>query len=166
MLAITICAALSAAGLAVAFLTAYRRRFAAALRLAGIALVPVGLALSGLIGLAGKIGRAVGGWAAGLVLDPTVWSGFGVLAVAVVLFVVGRAAGRRSRGRSRTRTDAGRADRSAGPGALARREELPLDAGASAPSEAPARQRGGTSGQSSGGDDFSEIEAILKKHGI
>ncbi|OEV10652.1 hypothetical protein AN220_31070, partial [Streptomyces nanshensis] len=92
MLTTTVCAALSAAGLAIAFLTAWRRRFAAATRLAAVALVPVGLAMSGLVGLGGKIGKAVGGWAADLVLKPTVWAGFAVLACAVVLWIIGRAA--------------------------------------------------------------------------
>lgn len=159
MLITTVCAALSAAGLAVAFLTAYRRRFAAALRLAGIALVPVGLAMSGLVGLAGKLGTAIGGWAAGLVLNPVVWSGFAVLAVAFVLYVAGRAAARGKSGTARSRTADGAADRSEEPGALARREERSLGA----------PQQEGASGKqpaADGGEDFSEVEAILKKHGI
>jgi hypothetical protein len=155
MLTTTVCAALSAAGLAVAFLTACRRRFAAATRIAAFALVPVGLAMSGLIGLGAKIGQAVGGWAADLVLKPMVWSGFAVLAVAFVLYVVGRVAGRRSR---RQATDgsgtATAAPRAAGTPAL--RSATPERKPASGKQETP----------STGDDDFSDIEAILKKHGI
>ncbi|MGW8375799.1 hypothetical protein [Streptomyces sp. ODS28] len=159
MLTTTVCAALSAAGLAVAFLTAYRRRYTAATRIAAYALLPVGLAMAGLIGLGGKIGRAVGGWASDLVLKPTVWAGFGVLAVAVVLWVVSRAASRRSGRPSRKeRRAAGAAP------------QQPAAPGASAPAlgrSKPAQQDASSAPASKGDpDDFSDIEAILKKHGI
>ena len=79
MLTVTVCAALSAAGLAVSFLTAYRRRFVAATRLAAVSLLPIGLAMAGLVGLGGKIIQAISSWAADLVFKPTVWVGFAVL---------------------------------------------------------------------------------------
>ncbi|MGY1454898.1 hypothetical protein [Streptomyces sp. SS8] len=157
MLTTTVCAALSAAGLAVAFLTAYRRRFAAATRIAALSLVPVGLAMSGLLGMFGEIGGAVAAWASDLVLKPTVWAGFGVLAAALVLYVVGRAAGRRTRARE------------GGSGRGARRA---TESGASRPAlggEGDKRGRGGEGRPGAGAtdaDDFSDIEAILKKHGI
>jgi hypothetical protein len=158
MLTTTVCAALSAAGLAVAFLTAYRRRFAAATRIAALSLVPVGLAMSGLLGMFGKIGGAVAAWASDLVLKPTVWAGFGVLAVALVLYLVGRAAGRRTRARA-----------GGGAGRGARRAAEP---GASRPAlggEGGEGDRGRERRPAAGAtdaDDFSDIEAILKKHGI
>ncbi|OEU96717.1 hypothetical protein [Streptomyces oceani] len=168
MLIMTVCAALSAAGLAVAFLTAYRRRFVAATRIAAFALLPVGLAMAGLVKLGGKVGTAIGDWAADLVLDPTVWTGFAVLAVAVLLYVIARVAGGRTsagQGAGGARKERGAASGQAGGGQGGA-------AGAAAPS-APA-VRGGAEpakksrdGQSGGGDeDFSDIEAILKKHGI
>ncbi|UNS95990.1 hypothetical protein MMF93_05355 [Streptomyces tubbatahanensis] len=153
MLTTTVCAALSAAGLAIAFLTAWRRRFAAATRIAAVALVPVGLAMSGLVGLGGKIGRAVGGWAADLVLKPTVWAGFAVLACAVVLWVIGRVASGRSAGKPAKQPRA--------------QEEKPRSTGPA--SGAPALTTppsGRRKTQASDGEDFSDIEEILKKHGI
>ncbi|MFC4495052.1 hypothetical protein ACFPA8_13000 [Streptomyces ovatisporus] len=172
MLTTTVCAALSAAGLAVAFLTAFRRRFAAATRIAAIALVPVGLAMAGLIGLGGKIVKAVGSWAADLVLDPTVWAGFAVLAVAFVLYVVGRLAGRRSPGRKERRATA-RAEKSRAASGAAGAPALGAG-GPSAPTAAQAKPgsrpepaaQGKKPASGTGGDDFSDIEAILKKHGI
>ncbi|WP_461030548.1 hypothetical protein, partial [Streptomyces sparsus] len=98
MLTVTVCAALSAAGLAVSFLTAYRRRYVAATRLAALSLLPIGLAMAGLVGLGGRIIRAVGSWAADLVLKPTVWAGFAVLALSVVLYVIARFAQARTSG--------------------------------------------------------------------
>ncbi|MBN6546266.1 hypothetical protein ITX34_24815, partial [Streptomyces bryophytorum] len=90
MLTTTLCAALSAGGLAIAMLTAYRRRFLAATRIAAVSLVPVGLAMAGLVTLGRKVGTATGHWAADLVFKPTVWMGFGVLAVAAMLYGITR----------------------------------------------------------------------------
>ncbi|WP_410539286.1 hypothetical protein [Streptomyces sp. KL2] len=158
MLTTTVCAALSAAGLAVAFLTAYRRRFAAATRIAALSLVPVGLAMSGLLGMFGEIGGAVASWASGLVLEPTVWAGFGVLAAALVLYVVGRAAGRRTRAREGG-TGSGRGGRRAAESAASRPALGGEGAGGGGGREK--RPAGATDA-----DDFSDIEAILRKHGI
>lgn len=153
MLTVTVCAALSAAGLAVSFLTAYRRRFVAATRLAAVSLLPIGLAMSGLIGLGEKVVRAFASWAADLVFKPTVWAGFAVLALAVVLYVVARFAQSRSSGPSQGgAAGAESAGRPAAPSANAPR---PVGSGRAA---GPAQQ--------SEGEDFSDIEAILKKHGI
>ena len=167
MLTTTVCAALSAAGLAVAFLTAWRRRFVAATRIAAVSLLPVGLAMSGLVGLGGKIGKAVGTWAADLVLKPTVWIGFAVLACAVVLYVIARLAGGRaaaSTGPSRKERRA--AARAGGQPATEPRAGAPsLGSGSSqAPTKAPEQPK--KSASSGGSEDFSDIEAILKKHGI
>lgn len=180
MLTTTVCAALSAAGLAIAFLTAYRRRYAAATRIAAFALVPIGLAMAGLVGLAGKVGAAVGDWAAGLVLEPSVWAGFGVLALAVVLYVIARVAAGRGSGADRAlsrreRRAAARAERRQ-PGAASGSPASAgaLGSGAAGAATAPAARAGkpaGKGGAASGGaggrdEDFSDIEAILKKHGI
>ncbi|MEU7485923.1 hypothetical protein [Streptomyces sp. NPDC042319] len=148
MLTSTVCAALSVAGLGIAALTAFRRRFLAATRIAAFALIPAGLVMTGIID-----------WITGLVLKPTVWAGFGLLALSVLLFLVSRFAERRS-GRRKER----RAAAAAQPGAA-------VAPGASAPSlgagREPARRPAAEPARQGGGeDDFSDIEAILKKHGI
>ncbi|WP_405739910.1 hypothetical protein OG422_04440 [Streptomyces sp. NBC_01525] len=150
MLTSTVCAAVSAAGLAVAALTAYRKRFLAATRIAAFALIPIGLAMTGIID-----------WITGLVLKPTVWAGFGLLALSAVLFVIGRAVERRRGGIG------GRKERRA---AAAARGDA-VAPGASAPSLGSGRTASGPAAVAKGGaaapkDDFSDIEAILKKHGI
>ncbi|MFG2877287.1 hypothetical protein ACGFYU_20200 [Streptomyces sp. NPDC048337] len=146
MLAETICSAVSAAGLGIAALTAYRKRFLAATRIAAYALVPVGLVMTGVVE-----------WVSGMVFKPTVWAGFGLLGLAWLLFVTTRAIERRGRGKAAVE---GSPDRQA------------VAPGASAPSlgtGAGSRSRPAAGRQpqaASGGEDFSDIEAILKKHGI
>jgi hypothetical protein len=148
MLTLTVGAVLTAAGLALAARAALRRRLVRAARTAALALVPLGLALAGAIGLALRVADAVGGWAADLVLRPSVWAGLALLAAAVVLYAAAGMAARRSRGAaagsSGPRPEPAGARAVAGPGSAVRRKS----------------QAGG------GAEDFSDIEEILRKHGI
>ncbi|MFD5797372.1 hypothetical protein [Streptomyces diastatochromogenes] len=147
MIAETVCSAVSAAGLGVAAVTAYRKRFLAAARIAAYALVPLGLVMTGVVG-----------WLADTALSPTAWAGFGVLGVAWALFATTRAVERR-RGGTRAERKAARA---AGRDAVAPAASAPSLGPATRPAAPPASApRSSTSG-----DDFSDIEAILKKHGI
>ncbi|MFF5976141.1 hypothetical protein ACFY7C_31990 [Streptomyces sp. NPDC012769] len=142
MLAETICSAVSAAGLGIAAITAFRRRFLTAARIAAYALVPLGLVMTGAVE-----------WLARTAFSPTAWIGFGVLGAAWLLFSSTRAVERRRAGRKET---AGAAERPA------------VAPAASAPSHGAGR-RGPTTKPKAGSaaeDDFSDIEAILKKHGI
>jgi hypothetical protein len=146
MIAETVCSAVSAAGLGIAVVTAYRRRFLSAARIAAYSLVPIGLVMTGVVG-----------WLADTAFSPTAWAGFGVLGAAWLLFAGTRAVERRRAGAGAER-GAARGKRPdavspAAPPAL-RGESRPAGRPAAAP-------RTGDSGE-----DFSDIEAILKKHGI
>ncbi|MFD9572542.1 hypothetical protein ACFWBI_22170 [Streptomyces sp. NPDC059982] len=145
MIAETICAAVSAAGLGVAALTAYRRRFLAATRIAAYALVPVGLVLTGVVA-----------WVSGMVFKPSVWIGFGLLGLAWLLFMTTRAVERRALGKEPAPARAARG----GPAREAVAPAAPsLGTGSGRSAAAPAAS-------APPADDFSDIEAILKKHGI
>ncbi|WP_093801820.1 hypothetical protein [Streptomyces sp. Wb2n-11] len=149
MLAETICSAASAAGLGIAAIAAYRKRFLAATRIAAYALVPVGLVLTGVVE-----------WVSGIAFKPEVWVGFGLLGLSWLLFMTTRAVERRTGGTRKERR-------------AARREEVapqasapPLGAGSPAAAQ-PKRSRPEAQPKAGGaGEDFSDIEAILKKHGI
>ncbi|MFJ6720367.1 MULTISPECIES: hypothetical protein [unclassified Streptomyces] len=146
MLAETICSAVSAAGLGIAALTAYRRRFLAATRIAAYSLVPVALVLTGVVE-----------WVSGMVFKPSVWLGFGLLGLAWALFLLTRTVERRAVGRTGKPTEP-RASRG-------RRARDAVAPDASAPSLA-AGSRPTPERAAAPADDFSDIEAILKKHGI
>ncbi|MFI9615558.1 hypothetical protein ACIHCM_28415 [Streptomyces sp. NPDC052023] len=148
MIAETVCSAVAAAGLGIAAVTAFRRRFLTATRIAAYALVPLGLVMTGVVE-----------WAADTAFSPVAWAGFGVLGGAWLLFAATRAVERR-RGRE------GRAVATAGP-------HDPVAPQASAPSLGPAsrpapqtRTKPQAAPRADAADDFSDIEAILKKHGI
>nr|WP_262003993.1 hypothetical protein [Streptomyces sp. FIT100] len=144
MLAETICSAVSAAGLGIAAVTAYRRRFLTATRIAAYSLVPLGLVLTGAVE-----------WLAGTVFSLTAWVGVGVLGLAWALFMTTRAVERRSLGKAARDTS--------GPRAAAPAASAPAALG-KAPR--PADRPKGRAAAADQGDDFSDIEAILKKHGI
>lgn len=147
MLTSTVCVALSAAGLAIALLAAYRRRFRRATLIAAVALLPVGLYMTGLVSLAGTVIRAVGEWAADLVFKPSVWAGFGVLALSVVLYVLARVTGRKG------------VPEAGGGGAVAKGAAAP----ALAPGKKPVPKKPKTDPDLA---EFGEIEEILKRRGI
>ncbi|QNP67247.1 hypothetical protein IAG43_05050 [Streptomyces genisteinicus] len=146
MLAETICSAVSAAGLGIAAITAYRRRFLAATRIAAYSLVPVGLVLTGAVE-----------WAVGTAFSPSAWVGFGLLGGAWLLFMTTRIVERRSGGTRRER----KAAAARGGDAVAPAASAP-SLGAAGNAAAPRSRKAADTGA----DDFSDIEAILKKHGI
>jgi len=120
---------------------AFRRRgVASGLRALAFTLLPLAAYLTRTLRMFTRIGEAVADWATSLVFNPMVWSGVVVAGISVVLFVVS--------GMLRARQAGGRPER--GVGKAGRSGELPPAAG------------GGTSGD----DDMSEIEAILRKRGI
>ncbi|MDT0268937.1 hypothetical protein RM844_21855 [Streptomyces sp. DSM 44915] len=135
------CTLLSAAGLGVSLLVAKRRRYATAMRLAALSLVPVGLAMTGILRLI-----------INMTFNPVAWAGVGVLGFALVLFVSARLA---DRGRG-----GGGGDAQPAPGTPAVSAR-----GASTPALPASGGKGGKAA-AGGADDFSDIEAILKKHGI
>jgi hypothetical protein len=149
MLTTTLCVALSAAGLALAVATAYRRRYRRATRIAALALLPAGLGLAGLVTLGRKVGTAIGDWAVDLAFKPTVWLGFGVIICSVLLY-------------GATRLFTGREPE----GESSERRRPPAEVpGASTPAipAASGKRRGGAD---SGLSDFSDVEEILKRRGI
>jgi hypothetical protein len=145
MIAETVCSAVSVAGLGIAAVTAYRKRFLAAARIAAYSLVPIGLVMTGAVG-----------WLADTAFSPTAWAGFVVLGGAWLLFMVTRALERRS--------GVTRKERKA---AKAAAETQAVAPAASAPSLGQtARPAAAGPAAKPGSEDFSDIEAILKKHGI
>ena len=57
MIAETVCSAVAAAGLGIAAVTVYRKRFLAATRIAAYALVPLGLVMTGVVEWLADTGR-------------------------------------------------------------------------------------------------------------
>lgn len=148
MIAETVCSAVAVAGLGIAAVTAYRKRFLSAARLAAYSLVPLGLVMTGAVA-----------WVVDTAFSPTAWAGFGVLGAAWLLFMSTRAIERRSGGTRKERKAAEAARREA----VAPAASAPsLGTGAQPTPAARPKQQG----KAAGGEDFSDIEAILKKHGI
>ncbi|MER7752353.1 hypothetical protein [Kitasatospora sp. NPDC097643] len=151
MLSAAISFALTAGGVAVAGLRAYRRRFLSATRWFAVALLPAGLYLTGLFPLARTIADEFVDWVTGLVFDPKVWIGIVLLGVSAALLLTTRWLGRR--------------------GAVEPAPERPAAAGpaperpavAAAPPK-PKKRAAGKRDDGLGG--FEDIEELLRKRGI
>ncbi|MEU0616626.1 hypothetical protein ABZ476_28890 [Streptomyces albogriseolus] len=149
MIAETVCSAVAAAGLGIAVVAAYRKRYLTATRIAAYALVPLGLVMTGVVE-----------WLADTAFSPTAWAGFGVLGLSWLLFATTRTVERRRGG---TRKERKAARESAAPAATAPGASAPALGQAPSRGQSPAPRQKPTA---QGDDDFSDIEAILKKHGI
>ncbi|GAA1433238.1 hypothetical protein GCM10009616_24740 [Microlunatus lacustris] len=145
-------AGLTLLGLLIAILAGRRGRKGRMVQGIGLALLPVALYLSGLLGLVWDGVVAVGRWASSTVLSPTIWAGFALLAVCVVLWVVGGIVARRTP--KRTRADRSAAT-TAGTGTGAKAVGGRQSGAAPQQKQAPAQD-----------DDMAEIEALLKSRGI
>ncbi|MQS11437.1 hypothetical protein F7Q99_03820 [Streptomyces kaniharaensis] len=150
MLTAAISFALTAAGVAVAGLRAYRRRFLSATRWFAVALLPAGLYLTGLFPVARTIGREFADWATRLVFDPRVWTGIVLLAISAALLLTTRRLGRRDA------VDAPESRPAAGPAS----ERPAVTAAPPKPKKAAAKK------QDDGLGDFADIEEILRRRGI
>ncbi|MGX2998257.1 hypothetical protein JNUCC64_29015 [Streptomyces sp. JNUCC 64] len=158
MIAETVCSAVAVAGLGIAAVTAYRKRFLAATRIAAYALVPLGLVMTGAVQ-----------WLSDLVFSPSKWIGFGVLGLAWALFMTTRAVERRrGTGREGRRAAKARAKETAAGerGAVAPGASSPASGRPSLGASPKPSSRQRPASPAGGADDFSDIEAILKKHGI
>ncbi|WP_157720329.1 hypothetical protein [Friedmanniella luteola] len=141
-------AGLTLLGLLIAILAGRRGRKGRMVQGIGLALLPLALYLSGLLGLVWDAVVAVGRWASSTVLSPTIWAGFALLALCVVLWVVGGVVARRTPKRTR-------ADRKAAAPAGAATPKAVSGRGQAQQRQAPPQD-----------DDMAEIEALLKSRGI
>ena len=139
--------ALSAVGLVLSFLVWRSRGAASGLRGVAWSLLPLAAAMTGLLRVVWEVTDSVSSWAVRLVFSPSVWAGIVVAGVAATLFVVSGLL------RRRTPKRAGRKQRKQGATAT---EPHPAVTGSRPPAAAKTTED----------DDMSDIEAILKKHGI
>lgn len=139
MIAETVCSAVAAAGLGIAVVTAYRKRYLTAARIAAYALVPLGLVMTGVVE-----------WLADTAFSPIAWAGFGVLGLSWLMFATTRAVERR-RGGTRKERKAAReaaAPAATSPGASAPALGQSTRAQSPAPRQKPAAQGTTTSATS------------------
>jgi hypothetical protein len=152
-----LCAGVTGVGLVLSFLAFRRRGAASGMRMAAWALLPLAAYLTGALNALWTIGTTVVGFVTGLVLNPMVWAGVAVAGLAAVLFVAsGFMRGRRLKVTGRRKKDS-----SDTPEQSAVQPSANKPAVAGKPQPAASAQKAGK-----GDDDFSDIEALLKRRGI
>ena len=153
-----LCIGLGLLGVVVGVIAFVRGRRGRALQGLAFALGVVALYLTGLLRLVWDAVVAVVRWTTGNVFDLEAWVGFGALALAVVLWVVGGVVARRSRRRAKAVAAEGRGQAQVGAGKPA---AAPAGRTVARPKQgAPAKQ------QDDSADEMAEIEALLKSRGI
>ena len=120
------------------------------LRWLAIAIVPAGLAMSGLAAMFGRIGVAIGRFFTSFVFSPWVWVGFALLGGAVALEFASRAMRTRGIGEG----PAGTKEADSTPGVSGGRPQVERSRSVPASNRAPAD------------DDMADIEELLKRRGI
>jgi hypothetical protein len=155
-----LCGGLTAVGLIGSWFALRRRGPRAAARWLAWALLPIALYLVGILQVLWRFGVAIGDFFGGLAFSPKVWSGVILAGVSLVLFVVtGGLRGRSKRKRAKAEPDsqppATRALGAAPPAASAGMASRPKAA------PVPAKRKGAADDE-----DFGEVAAILKRHGI
>ncbi len=118
------------------------------LRWLAVAIVPAGLAMSGLAVMFGRIGVAIGRFFTGFVFSPFVWTGFALLGGAVALEFAARAMGARGMGGASVGESTGKRASETKPGQIEPSRKLPSS------KRAPVD------------DDMADIEELLRRRGI
>ena len=150
-----LCIGLSLIGLVITVIAFTRGHRGRAVQGLALALAPVGLYLTGLLLLVWDAVVAVVRWATGNVFDLKAWIGFGVLALCIVLWLVGRVLARRGRRRAKVVAAETKGQSQVAAGKAPAGQPAGRTTG-KAPAQQPAPQD----------DDMAEIEALLKSRGI
>ncbi len=157
-----LCGGLTAVGLIGSWFALRRRGPRAAARWLAWALLPIALYLVGILQVLWRFGIAIGDFFSGLAFSPKVWSGVILAGVSLVLFVVtGGLRGRSRRKRAKAEPDS----QPAATRALSAAPPAAASAGtAGRPPAAPVPAK--RMGAAPADEDFGEVAAILKRHGI
>jgi len=157
-----LCGGLTALGLIGSWFALRRRGPRAAARWLAWSLLPIAFYLIGILQVLWRFGVAIGDFFGGLAFSPKVWSGVALVGISLVLFVVtgglrGRARRKRAKAEPDSQPPATRALGAAPPavasaGMASRPKAAPV----------PAKRKGAPADD----EDFGEVAAILKRHGI
>ncbi|MBR8743990.1 cellulose synthase [Nocardiopsis sp. MG754419] len=157
---LTLGAALAALGLIITFFVWRRKGAAFGLRGLAWSMLPLVAGLLGLMNVVMQFVLGLFGVLAGLVFNPIVWAGVALVPLMVILYVASGFMKARGVG---VKQAGAKAERPQGDASGAAPKGKPA-AGPAQPAagqvKAPEQKKSG------GGEDFDEIEALLRKHGI
>ena len=156
-----LCGGLTAVGLVGSWFALRRHGPRAAARWLAWSLLPIARYLIGILQVLWRFGVAIGDFFSGVAFSPKVWSGVILVGISLVLFVVTGGL----RGRARRKQEKGKRDAattkalSTAPPPAASAAGMPARQAAAV----PAKRKGGATPAD---EDFDEVAAILRRHGI
>lgn len=154
-----VCLILGCGGLVTSFFVWRRKGVMRGMRAVAWSLIPLGAFLTGSSTLLERIGSAIGRFAAHFAFSPETWIGVIFLGLAVVLFLTTGGLPVLRWDRRRRQRKSGQAPQA---GTAGSRPATP--AAGQPKAVAPAKKS--SAAPVGGGDDFSEVEAILRRRGI
>jgi membrane protein implicated in regulation of membrane protease activity len=163
IVSLPLCAALTAAGLALSWLTWRRKGPRRGIRAAAWSLLPLAAYLTGAVPMLWRVGSAIANFAQGFVFSPRTWAGLILFVLSAVIFLTSgglpRVSRRKRAGKKEVKQPAD--DRGAVTPGQGNRAVAQVGAAKTAK---PAKQGKAGSGDDEGLDP--EVSAILRRHGI
>jgi hypothetical protein len=179
---VPLCVGLTIFGLVLSYMTYQRRGLRPAMIGVAWSLLPIAALMTGAIQMLWKMGAAIGTFASGFVFSPVKWTGVGVTALAIALFLA--AGGRQQRKAAREARKAAKAEqagreaaggrpgapeiapkkRTADPIGTALTQDFRTPVAATRPTKQSSAKSSRTTPADD--DDMRDIEEILRKRGI
>ena len=165
IVSLPLCAALTAAGLALSWLTWRRKGVRRGIRAAAWSLLPLAAYLTGAVPMLWRVGSAIANFAQGFVFSPRTWAGVILFCLSALIFLTSGGIPRLSRKNKRASKKAvNQEPADAGKAVTPAQGNRAVAQVGAAKTAKPAKQGKGGSGDDEGLDP--EVSAILRRHGI
>jgi hypothetical protein len=163
IVSLPLCAALTAAGLALSWLTWRRKGLRRGIRAAAWSLLPLAAYLTGAVPMLWRVGSAIANFAQGFVFSPRTWAGLALFILSAVIFLTSGGIPRVSRRKRADKKEVKQPADDRGAVTPGQGNRAVAQVGAARTTK-PAKQGKGGSGDDEGLDP--EVSAILRRHGI
>ena len=165
IVSLPLCAALTAAGLALSWLTWRRKGVRRGIRAAAWSLLPLAAYLTGAVPMLWRVGSAIANFAQGFVFSPRTWAGVILFCLSALIFLTSGGIPRLSRKKRRASKKAvNQEPADTGKAVTPGQGNRAVAQVGAAKTAKPAKQGKGGSGDDDGLDP--EVSAILRRHGI
>lgn len=164
IVSLPLCAALTAAGLALSWLTWRRKGARRGIRAAAWSLLPLAAYLTGAVPMLWRVGSAIANFAQGFVFSPRTWTGLILFALSALIFLTSGGIPRLSRRKRDSKKAVNQQPADGGKAITPAQGNRAVAQVGAAKTAKPAKRGKGGSDDDEGLDP--EVSAILRRHGI
>jgi hypothetical protein len=164
IVSLPLCAALTAVGLGLSWLTWRRKGARRGIRAAAWSLLPLAAYLTGAVPMLWRVGSAIANFAQGFVFSPRTWAGLILFCLSALIFLTSGGIPRLSRKRRASKKAVSQQPADGGKAVTPGQGNRAVAQVGAAKTAKPAKQGKGGSDDDEGLDP--EVSAILRRHGI